>query len=174
MSALPGQMMQMPMMISSLVRHAARHAGDTEIVSKRVEGDIHRSNWAQVERRSRQFAQVLDRLGCAAGERIGTLAWNGYRHLEIYYGSSGSARVCHTINPRLFPEQIAWIANDASDALLCFDLNFLPLVEKLAPELKSVRHFVLMTDRAHMPAASSLPGLLCYDELLDAEDGAYV
>lgn len=174
MSALPGQMMQMPMMISSLVRHAARHAGDTEIVSKRVEGDIHRSNWAQVERRSRQFAQVLDRLGCAAGERIGTLAWNGYRHLEIYYGSSGSERVCHTINPRLFPEQIAWIANDASDALLCFDLNFLPLVEKLAPELKSVRHFVLMTDRAHMPAASNLPGLLCYDELLDAEDGNYV
>jgi 3-(methylthio)propionyl---CoA ligase len=173
MSALLGQMMQTPMLISSLVRHAARHAGDTEIVSKRVEGDIHRTTWAGVEVRARQFAQALDRLGCAAGERIGTLAWNGYRHLEIYYGSSGSERVCHTINPRLFPEQIAWIANDAADTVLCFDLSFLPLVEKLAPELNTVRHFVLMTARTHMPAASTLAGLLCYDDLLDAEDGRY-
>ena len=173
MSALLGQMMQTPLLISSLLRHAARHAGDTEIVSKRVEGDLHRTTWAQVERRSRQLAQALARLGCEAGDRVGTLAWNGYRHLEIYYGSSGSARVCHTINPRLFPEQIAWIANDAEDRVLCFDLNFLPLVEKLAPELKTVRHFVLMTDRAHMPASSTLAGLLCYDELLEAEDGQY-
>ena len=173
MTALFGQMMQTPLLISSLLRHAARHAGDTEIVSKRVEGDIHRSNLATVETRARQLAQALDRLGCLVGDRIGTLAWNGYRHLEIYYGSSGSARVCHTINPRLFPEQIAWIANDATDRVLCFDLSFLPLVEKLAPELKTVRHYVLMTDRAHMPAASSLPDLLCYDDLLAAEDGDY-
>ena len=173
MSALLGQMMQTPLLISSLLRHAARHAGDTEIVSKRVEGDLHRSTWAQVEARSRQLAQALARLGCEPGDRIGTLAWNGYRHLEIYYGSSGSARVCHTINPRLFPEQIAWIANDAEDRVLCFDLSFLPLVEKLAPELKTVRHFVLMTDRAHMPESTALPGLLCYEELLAAEDGRY-
>ena len=173
MSALLGQMMQTPLLISSLLRHAARHAGDTELVSKRVEGDLHRSTWAQVEARSRQLAQALARLGCEPGDRIGTLAWNGYRHLEIYYGSSGSARVCHTINPRLFPEQIAWIANDAEDRVLCFDLSFLPLVEKLAPELKTVRHFVLMTDRAHMPESTALPGLLCYEELLAAEDGRY-
>jgi acyl-CoA synthetase (AMP-forming)/AMP-acid ligase II len=173
MSALMGQMMQMPMMVSSVIRHAARHAADTEVVSKRVEGDIHRTHWAGIEKRSRQLAQAFARLGCQPGDRIGTLAWNGYRHLEIYYGSSGSQLVCHTINPRLFPEQIAWIANDAADQVLCFDLSFLPLVEQLAPELKTVRHFVLMTDRAHMPASSPLAGLLCYEELVEAEDGNY-
>ena len=173
MADMMGQMMQMPLLISSLITHAARHHGDTEIVSKRVEGDLHRYDWAAAERRSRQLAQALARLGCRAGDRVGTLAWNGYRHLEIYYGSSGSGLVCHTINPRLFPEQIAWIANDAEDRVLCFDLNFLPLVEKLAPQLPTVKHFVAMTDRAHMPAQTSLGGLLCYDELVEAEDGRY-
>jgi acyl-CoA synthetase (AMP-forming)/AMP-acid ligase II len=173
MAALHGQMMQMPLMISSLIVHAARHSADTEIVSKRVEGDLHRYTWRDAELRARKVAQALARLGCQHGDRVGTLAWNGYRHLEIYYGSSGSQLVCHTINPRLFPEQIAWIANDAEDTVLCFDLTFAPLVEKLAPQLKSVKHFVLMTDRAHMPAQSAIPDLLCYDELVDAEDGAY-
>ena len=138
MSALMGQMMNMPLMISSLLKHAARHAADTEVVSKRVEGDLHRTTWAGVEKRARQLAQAFARLGCQPGDRIGTLAWNGYRHLEIYYGSAGSQLVTHTINPRLFPEQIAWIANDAADQVLCFDLNFLPLVEKLAAELKKI------------------------------------
>jgi len=173
MSALMGQMMSMPLTISSLLKHAARHAADTEIVSKRVEGDIHRTTWSALEKRARQLAQAFARLGCQPGERIGTLAWNGYRHLEIYYASAGSQLVTHTINPRLFPEQIAWIAGDAGDGVLCFDLSFLPLVEKLAPELKTVRHFVLMTDRAHMPAASSIPNLLCYEELVEAEDGHF-
>jgi acyl-CoA synthetase (AMP-forming)/AMP-acid ligase II len=174
MTALMGQMMQMPLMISSLIVHAARHFGDTEIVSKRAEGDIHRTTWKGTELRARKLAQVFDRLGCRPGDRVATLAWNGYRHLEIYYAASGSQRVCHTINPRLFPEQIAWIANDADDKVLCFDLSFVPLIEKLAPQLKSVRHFVLMTDRAHMPAQTAIPGLLCYDELVEAEDGNFV
>ncbi|MBI3369649.1 MAG: fatty-acid--CoA ligase [Burkholderiales bacterium] len=173
MSALMGQMMQMPLLISSLITHAARHAGDTEIVSKRCEGDLHRTSWREVALRSRQFAQALARLGCRAGDRVGTLAWNGYRHLEIYYAASGSQLVCHTINPRLFPEQIAWIAKDADDKVLCFDLTFLPLIEKLAPLLVGVKHFVLMTDRAHMPAASTIAKLLCYDELVAAENGDY-
>lgn len=171
--ALLGQMMSMPLLISSLIQHAARHAGDTEIVSKRCEGDLHRSTWAEVELRSRQLAQAFGRLGLSAGERVGTLAWNGHRHLEIYYGTSGSGLVCHTINPRLFPEQIAWIANDAQDSALCFDLTFLPLVEKIAPQLGTVRHFILMTDRAHMPAETSIPNLLCFDDLVAAEDGHY-
>ena len=173
MAALMGQMMQMPLMISSLIRHAARHAADTEIVSKRVEGDMHRYGWRDAELRARRLAQALTRLGCVAGDRVGTLAWNGYRHLEIYYGASGSQRVCHTINPRLFPEQIAWIANDASDSVLCFDLSFLALVEKVAPQLKTVKHFVLMTDRAHMPARTTIANLLCYEELVAAENGDY-
>jgi acyl-CoA synthetase (AMP-forming)/AMP-acid ligase II len=176
MPALAGQMMHMPLLISSLIRHAARHAADTEIVSKRVEGDLHRTSWGEVERRARQVAQALKRLGCAEGDRVATLAWNGYRHLELYYGASGSGLVLHTINPRLFPEQIGWIANDADDRVLCFDLTFLPLVEKLAPALKSVKHLVLMTDRAHMPALaadSPLAGLLCYEDLVEAENGEY-
>ncbi|WP_310383941.1 3-(methylthio)propionyl-CoA ligase [Roseateles sp.] len=171
--ALMGQMMTSSLLISSLLKHAARHAGDVEIVSKRVEGDLHRYTWRAAELRSRQLAQALARLGCVSGDRVATLAWNGYRHLEIYYGVSGSELVCHTINPRLFPEQIAWIANDAQDRVLCFDLNFLPLVEQLAAAMPSIQHYVLMTDRAHMPAQTSLPGLLCYEELLEAEDGDY-
>jgi 3-(methylthio)propionyl---CoA ligase len=170
---LAGRMMNMPLQVSSLIRHAARHAADVEIVSKRVEGDLHRTTWAEMELRARQLAQALAHLGCVPGDRIGTLAWNGYRHMEIYYGVSGSGLVCHTINPRLFPEQIAWIANHASDQVLCFDLTFLPLVEKLLPHLGTVRHFVLMSDRAHMPAQTAIPGLLCYEELLQAQDGRY-
>jgi fatty-acyl-CoA synthase len=173
MARLMGQMMQMPLMISSLIVHAARHFGDIEIVSKRAEGDLHRTTWAATELRSRKMAQALARLGCTSGDRVGTLAWNGYRHLEIYYGASGSELVCHTINPRLFPEQIAWIANDAADQVLFFDLTFLPLIEKLAPAMKTVKHFVLMTDRAHMPAQTPVPNLLCHDELVEAEDGRY-
>lgn len=173
MTRLMGQMMQNPLTISSLIVHAARHAGDTEIVSKRTEGDLHRYTYRDAELRSRRVAQALARLGCQPGDRVGTLAWNGYRHLEIYYGTSGSELVCHTINPRLLPEQIAWIVNDAQDQVLCFDLTFLPLVEKLAAALPSIRHYVLMTDRAHMPAQSAIPGLLCYEELVEAEDGRY-
>ena len=171
MPTIPGQMMQMPLSISSLICHAARHAGDVEVVSRRVEGDLHRSNYAEVERRARRVAQALARLGVDAGGRVGTLAWNGHRHLELFYGISGSGRVCHTINPRLHADQIAWIINDAQDRVLCFDATFLPLVEALAPQLQSVAHWVLMTDRAHMPAASSLKNLLCYEDLLAAEDG---
>jgi len=173
MAALMGHMMQMPLMISSLIVHAARHFGDTEIVSRRAEGDIHRTTWAATDRRARRLAQALAKLGCRAGDRVGTLAWNGYRHLEIYYGTSGSQLVCHTINPRLFPEQIAWIANDAADKVLSFDLTFLPLIEKLAPAMKTVERFVLMTDRAHMPAQTTIANLLCYDELVDAEAGDF-
>ena len=173
MARLMGQMMQMPLMISSLLTHAARHAPDIEIVSKRVEGDIHRYTYRDAELRARKVAQAFARLGCEPGDRVATLAWNGYRHFEIYFGASGSELVLHTINPRLFPEQIAWIANDAADRVLCFDLTFLPLVEKLAPQLSSVRHYVAMTGRSHMPAQTSLPGLLCYEELVDAEDGVY-
>ncbi|WP_077037579.1 3-(methylthio)propionyl-CoA ligase [Pelomonas sp. KK5] len=170
---LMGQMMTSPLTISSLITHAARHAGATEIVTKRVEGDLHRYTWRDAEQRSRQMAQALLKLGCQPGERIATLAWNTHRHLETYYAVAGSQMVIHTINPRLFPEQIAWIANDAQDSVLFFDATFLPLVEKLAPSLPSVRHFVLMTDRAHMPAETSLKGLLCFEELMAAEDGRY-
>ena len=171
MTRLMGRMMEMPLLVSSLLVHAARHHGTTEIVSRRVEGDLHRSSYAECELRARKLAQALARLGCEEGDRVGTLAWNGHRHLEIYYGSSGSGLVCHTINPRLYPEQIAWIADDAADRVLCFDLDLLPLVESLAARLPQVRHFVALCDRDRMPPETALPGLLCYEELLEAEDG---
>jgi fatty-acyl-CoA synthase len=134
---------------------------------------MHRTNWAGIELRSRKLAQALERLGLQQGDRVGTLAWNGYRHLEIYYGVSGSGMVCHTINPRLFPQQVAWIVNDAEDKALFVDLNLFPLVDKLAAMLPSVKHVVVMCGREHMPKESSIPNLICYEELVEAEDGNY-
>ncbi|HTQ77436.1 MAG TPA: 3-(methylthio)propionyl-CoA ligase [Burkholderiales bacterium] len=170
---MQGLMMDMPLLISGLIRHADRHHGDTEIVSKTVEGDLHRYTYRDAHARSRRLAKALAKLGVRMNDRVATLAWNGYRHFEIYYAVAGSGAIIHTINPRLFPDQIVYIANHAEDKVLCFDLTFAPLVEKLAPQLKSVKHYVLMTDRAHMPAKTSIPGLLCYEELLAAEDDRF-
>jgi len=162
-----GSMMQMPLMISSLIRHADRFHGDTQIVSRSVEGPLHRYTYRDAHRRARKLARALERLGVADGERVATLAWNGYRHFELYYAVSGMGAIVHTINPRLFGEQLAYIVNHAEDALVFFDLTFVPLVEKLAPACPGVRAWVAMTDRAHMPA-SAPPAWLCYEELLDA------
>jgi fatty-acyl-CoA synthase len=169
---LRGLMMDSPLLISSLIVHAERCHGDTEIVSRTVEGPIHRYTYADAHKRARQLAQALGRLGVKQGERIGTLAWNGYRHLETYYAASGMGAVIHTVNPRLFPEQLTYIVNHADDAYVFFDLTFAPLVEKLAPHCKGVRGWVAMTDRAHMPQFAA-PKLLCYEELVAAENGDY-
>ena len=164
-----GQMMQQPLLIASLLRHAERHHGAQEVVSRRVEGDIHRCTYAELAARSRRLAQALAALGVGNGSRVGTIAWNGYRHLELYYAVSGSGAVLHTLNPRLHADQLVWIADHAEDQVLCFDLSFLPLVEAVASRLATVKHFVLMTDRGHMPAASKIPGLLCYEDLIDSQ-----
>ena len=170
---MQGLMMDMPLLITDLIRHADRHHGETEIVSKTVEGDIHRYNYREAHRRVRRLAKALAALGAGPGDRVATLAWNGYRHFEIYYAVAGSGAVIHTINPRLFPDQIAYIAGHAEDKFLFFDLTFLPLVEKLAPQLTTVKGFVLMTDRAHMPKQSAIPKLLCYEELVAAQDDSF-
>jgi fatty-acyl-CoA synthase len=167
-----GLMMDMPLQISSLIRHADRFHGDTEIVSRLIEGGIHRYTYRDAHRRSRQLANALVALGVRLGEPIGTLAWNGYRHFEIYYAVSGMGAVCHTINPRLFPEQIAYIANHAEDRYVFFDLTFVPLLEKIAPHCPGVRGWVAMTDKAHMPRAK-LPNLLCYEDLVNAHSDDY-
>jgi fatty-acyl-CoA synthase len=169
---LPGLMQEVPLLVSSIIAHAGRFHGDTEVVSRTVEGGIHRYTYADAEKRAKKLAQALLRLGVGDGDRVATLAWNGYRHLELYYGVAGMGAVVHTINPRLFPEQIDYIVKHAEDRFLFFDLTFLPIVEKLAPQCPGVRGWVAMTDRAHMPAAK-LPGLLCYEELLAAETGDY-
>jgi len=167
---MQGLMMDVPLLITDLIRFADRNHGDTEIVSKTVEGGIHRTTYRDAHARARRLAKVLLALGVKRGERLGTLAWNGYRHYELYYAISGIGAVINTINPRLFPDQITYISNHAENTALFFDLTFLPLVEKLAPQLKSVRHYVLLTDRAHMPAQTSIPQLLCYEELMDRQD----
>jgi fatty-acyl-CoA synthase len=163
-------MMDMPLLISDLIKHADRNHGDTEIVSKTVEGNIHRYNFHEAHARARRLAKVLQVLGVKMSDRVGTLAWNGYRHYELYYAISGVGAVINTLNPRLFPEQITYISNHAENMALFFDLSFVPLVEKLAPQLKTVKHYVLMSDRAHMPAATSIPNLLCYEELMAKQD----
>ena len=143
---MQGLMMEMPLLISSLLRHAARHHGDTEIVSRRVEGDIHRYTWADCHARAARLADALVRSGVQPGERIATLAWNGYRHMEIYYAVGGMGGVIHTINPRLHPDQIAWIVNHAGDTHLAFDTTFAPIVEAIAAKCPNVKHWIALSD----------------------------
>jgi fatty-acyl-CoA synthase len=169
---LQGLMMQQPLLISSLIRHADRHHGDGEIVSRRVEGDIHRYTWRDLHRRSRQMANALAGLGVQMSDRVATLAWNGYRHMELYFAVSGSGAVLHTINPRLHPEQIAWIANHAGDRVLFFDLTFLPIIEAIAPHCRTIQHFVAMADRQKMPPAAKVE-LQCYEDLINANSDRF-
>ena len=171
---LMGQMMNQPLLISSIIRHADRYYGGNEIVSRRIEGDIHRYTYRDCHKRTRQLANALAGLGVQMGDRIATLAWNGYRHLEAYYAISGSGAVLHTINPRLFPEQISYIVNHAEDQYLLFDINLLPLVEAIAPHCSTVKGFVMLCDRAHMPAECKVTNLLCYEELIDASSDDYL
>jgi acyl-CoA synthetase (AMP-forming)/AMP-acid ligase II len=166
-------MMQQPLLISSLLTHAERHHGEQQVVSKRVEGDVHRLNYRELAARSRRMANAVAALGVGFGDRVATLAWNGYRHMELYYAVSGSGAVLHTLNPRLHPDQVVWIADHAEDQVLFFDLTFLPLVEAVASRVKTIKAFVLMTDRAHMPAASKIANLLCYEDLLEAASPAF-
>jgi fatty-acyl-CoA synthase len=168
-----GLMMQQPLLISSLLVHAERHHGDQEIVSRRVEGDIHRTTYRELASRSRRMAKALAKLGVKPGERVGTLAWNGYRHMELYYAVSGSGAVLHTLNPRLHPDHVVYIADHAEDQVLFFDMTFLPLVEAVASRVKTIKHFVAMTDRAHMPKDSKVPGLLCFEDLVASEDDTF-
>ena len=168
-----GLMQDRPLLISSLVEHAATFHPATEIVSRLPEGTVHRTNWRDMCLLSRQVAQAMQVLGVQAGDRVGTLAWNSYRHLSLYYGVSGSGAVLHTVNPRLFPEQIDYIINHAEDQVLFFDVGFAPLVAQLAPSLKTVKHYVVMTDRAHMPDVN-LPNLHCFDDLMAAQSNQYV
>ncbi len=167
-----GLMQDRPLLISSLIEHAATFHPDAEIVSRLPEGGTHRTTWSGLADTARQLANALHKLGIQQGDRVGTLAWNSYRHLALYYGVSGTGAVLHTVNPRLFPEQIDYIVNHAEDKVVFFDITFAAIVEKLAPALKSVKTFVAMTDRAHMPAID-VPNLLCFDELLAEQSTEY-
>ncbi len=168
-----GLMMDYPLLISSLIEYAAEYHGSTEIVSRTHDHPLHRYDYREAEERSRRLAKALGRLGVSTGDRIATIAWNDFRHFEIYYATSGMGAVCHTLNPRLFPEQLVYIMNHAEDSWVALDPMFLPLVAALADKLPTVRGYIVLSDEAHMPE-TSLPGeVICYEELIGREDSEY-
>jgi len=168
-----GLMQDEQLLISSLIEFAARNHADAQIVSRRIEGDLHRYTYHDAAARARRVAAALDRLGLEFSDRVGTLAWNGYRHCELYFGIAGSGRVVHTINPRLLPEQIAWITNHAEDRALCFDMTFLPIVKAIWKECVTVRHWIALCEADALPADTGIAGLRSYEEWIAAESDGY-
>ena len=167
-----GLMQEWPLLCHKILDHAARQHGDREIVSRSVEGPIVRTTYRDVRARALRVAQRLERDGFKPGERVGTLAWNTARHIEAWYGIMGMGGVYHTLNPRLFPEQIAWIMNHAEDRALFVDLTFMPIVEKIAASVKSLRKVIVLTDAAHMPQ-TALPDVVAYEDWIGEADGDY-
>ncbi len=165
-------MMGTPLLIVSLIQHAARNHADTEIVSRSIEGPIHRYSYAESYRRIAKLAHALRRLGISTGDRVATLAWNGYRHFELYYAIAGIGAICHTINPRLFPEQLKYIVNHAEDKAIFLDSTFVPLMESLAPDCRSVADWVVMTNADSMPECAA-PTPLCYESLIAGEADSF-
>ncbi|MFP4327118.1 MAG: long-chain-fatty-acid--CoA ligase [Paracoccaceae bacterium] len=164
---MKSMMMNRPLAVIDILRYAAEVHGEGEIVSRRTEGDIHHYTYAEAFRRAAQLAHGLASIGVERGDRVATLAWNGYRHFELYYAVSGMGAICHTINPRLSAEQLVYIMHHAADSVLFLDTTFVPLVEALADQLPRGLRLVAMTDRAHMPASSL--ELLCYEDLLEGQ-----
>src|SRR3954451_17247360 len=165
---MQGLMADRPLLISAIIKHAAIYHPDTEVVSRTVEGALHRYTYIEAERRSKQLARALLRLGIEPGDRVGTLAWNTYRHFELYYAISGIGAVCHTINPRLFDEQIVYIVNHARDRLLFVDTSFIPLIERLRPQLPDDCRIILLGE-----GEAGFPVLARYDELVAAENADF-
>ena len=153
---MQGLIMDMPLMISAAMRHAAQYHGGTEVVARTIEGDLHRYDYASAHARMQQLANALLRLGMQPGDRVGSLAWNTHRHFEMFYGVSGTGAVLHTINPRLFAEQLVYIVNHAEDRLLFVDAATLPVAEAIAPRLTTIEHYVMMCEPSRMPAKTRL------------------
>ncbi len=170
---MQGLMTDKPLLISSLIEHASRYHGETEIVSCNSDGNIERTTYKEVNFRSKKLAHSLLKMGVKKGDTIGTMAWSNVRHYELYYGVSGIGAICHTINPRLFPEQISFIANDAKDKFLFLDAEFLPLIEKLKGNLSKIEKFIILCSKEEMPESSTIKNLLCYEDILKQEDGNF-
>lgn len=164
--------MDMPLLVSTILRHAERNFPGSEIVSVTADNPLHRYTITDCARRSRKLANALGKLGLKQGDRVATLAWNDYRHLEAYYGIGGAGYVCHTINPRLFPEQLVFIINHAEDRWLLTDPLFVPLLEKLADKIDRIEGFVVLTDEAHMPE-TTLKNAVSYEALIGDESDSY-
>jgi fatty-acyl-CoA synthase len=168
-----GQMMNVPLLISSQIEFAARYHAPVEIVTRRVEGTIHRSSWGEIARRARQLANAMERIGIRQGDRVATIAWNTDRHLEIYFAVSSMGAVLHTINPRLPPEQLRYIVDHAEDVALFFDITFTKLAQFLAAQPNPIRQYVAMTDAAHLPTDTGIEGLTDYERLIAGEPDTY-
>lgn len=167
-----GLMQEWPLLCHKLLDHAAIQHGGREVVSRSVEGPVARTTYADIHQRARQLAQRLDRAGIGLGDRIATLAWNTARHLEVWYGIMGVGAVYHTLNPRLFADQILWIMRDAGDRMLFVDLTFLPIAEKLVPQVPSIERVVVLTDAAHLPA-TTLANAVAYEDWIAEADGDF-
>jgi fatty-acyl-CoA synthase len=169
---MKGLMQDWQLTVPKILDHAALHHGGREVVTRTVEGPIERITYAAMRPRVKKLAHALQRLGVVKADRIATLAWNTQRHMESWYALAGLGAICHTVNPRLFADQITYIMNHAEDKALLLDLTFVPMIEQLAPKLPTVKTYIILTDRAHMPK-TSLPGALCYEDLLAPESGAF-
>ena len=167
-----GLMQDWQLLCHRILDHAATHHGGRQIISRSVEGPFHTTNYADLRMRALRVAQRLDSSGIKLGDRVATLAWNTWRHLEAWYGIMGIGAVYHTVNPRLFPDQIAWIINHAEDRLMMVDLTFVPLLEKLADRLKPIEQYVVLTDAEHMPA-TALKNAVSYEEWIAEVDGDF-
>jgi fatty-acyl-CoA synthase len=169
-----GLMQKHSLLISDLIEFAQVNHADTEIVSRRVEKDIHRTTWAQVAQRSKQIAHALDAAAVGTGERVATLAWNGYRHLELYFGVSGSGRVLHTLNPRLHVDQMTWIINHAEDHVLCFDMSFAPIVAQIRSRCPTVKHWIALCDAHTLAQAPEVSQCVPYESWIAPHSEEYI
>jgi fatty-acyl-CoA synthase len=167
-----GLMQDWPLLCHRIIEHAAKYHGGQEVVTRSVEGPIHRTTYRQIHDRALKVSQVLDRQGIKLGDRVATIAWNTWRHLECWYGIMGIGAICHTVNPRLFPEQIAWIINHAQDRIVMTDITFVPILEKVADKMPSVERYVVLTDKAHMPE-TTLKNAINYEDWIADADGKF-
>ncbi|WP_440638192.1 fatty-acid--CoA ligase [Bradyrhizobium sp. PUT101] len=167
-----GLMQDWPLLCHRIIEHAARIHGKQEVVTRSVEGPIHRTNYAEIHKRALKVSQMLERDGIKFGDRVATIAWNTWRHLEVWYGIMGIGAICHTVNPRLFPEQIAWIINHAQDRIVMTDITFVPILEKIADKLPSVERYIVLTDKAHMPE-TTLKNVVAYEDWIAEADGKF-
>ena len=169
---MQGRMMFQSLLISSLLKHAARYHSDTEIISKNTDGTITKTDWTHISENSKRFANALNALGMQQGDRVATIAWNNHRHLESWYAISGSGLVCHTINPRLFPEQLVFIINDANDRVILFDKTFLPLIKAVKPHVPNVEHFICLS-AFDQDVADAIPDVKFYDVVIAEQSAEY-
>ena len=167
-----GLMQDWPLLLHRIIDHAAKFHGERKVITRSIEGPFHTTNYKEIRARALKVAQRLDRDGIKLGDRVATLAWNTWRHLEAWYGILGIGAIYHTVNPRLFPEQIVWIVNHAEDRVLITDLTFVPILEKIADQLPTIERYIVLTDAAHMPK-TTLKNAVAYEDWIAEVDGDF-